>query len=151
MFSSFVLLALSGCASVPTAETTESNEVKIVDAPKEGKAGLYIYRNQSFRGALLKKFVYVNGECLGETVPGVYFYKEVEGGTDYTISTESEFSENHLTVKTEAGHNYFINQYIKSGLFVGGANLKLVEDDIAKFKLMNTDLAIEQQCESITL
>lgn len=144
-------MVLSGCASVPTAETTGPNEVKTFDTPTEGNAGFYIYRTPSFSGALLKKYVYVNGECLGETVPGVYFYKEVKGGSEYTISTESEFSENHLTLNTEAGHNYFINQYIKSGLFVGGANLKLVEEDVAKFRLMNTDLAINQKCESIEI
>ncbi|MFH4410866.1 DUF2846 domain-containing protein, partial [Acinetobacter baumannii] len=63
-----------------------------------------------------------------ETARGIFFYKEVAGNQEHTVSTESEFSPNHLKFKTEAGKKYFVQQYIKPGVFVGGANLKLVDD-----------------------
>ncbi|MDN3683401.1 DUF2846 domain-containing protein [Vibrio sinaloensis] len=106
---------MSGCASVPTVDSTVSNEIKSFEAPTEGKSGLYIYREDSIVGGALKKFVYVDGECIGETAPGVFFYHEVEGNKEHQVSTESEFSENHLTIYTDEGRNYFVNQYIKNG------------------------------------
>jgi len=47
-------------------------------------------------------------------------YKIVAPGT-HKLSTESEFSENHTELKTEGGKNYFVEQSIKMGVFVGGA------------------------------
>ncbi|TNZ68659.1 hypothetical protein CGK43_21685, partial [Vibrio parahaemolyticus] len=68
---SALLLGLSGCASVPTVDSTISNEVKSFEAPQEGNSGIYIYREDTFVGAALKKYVYVDGECIGETAPGI--------------------------------------------------------------------------------
>ncbi|AVV85508.1 hypothetical protein GCM10007984_05850 [Shewanella putrefaciens] len=64
---------------------------------------------------------------IGESANKVFFYKEVEPG-EQTLSTESEFSENDLKVSTEGGKNDFFEQYIKMGVFVGGAGLKAVFD-----------------------
>ncbi|MGI2079602.1 DUF2846 domain-containing protein [Shewanella putrefaciens] len=94
--------------------------------PADNKSGIYIYRN-SFVGQALKKNIYINGEMIGESANKVFFYKEVEPG-EQTLSTESEFSENDLKVSTEGGKNYFFEQYIKMGVFVGGAGLKAVFD-----------------------
>ncbi len=57
-----------------------------------------------------------------------YFYKEVQRGK-HKLSTESEFSNNDLSIDAEKGRNYFVRQYIKMGLLVGGANLELVSED----------------------
>ncbi|WP_264302499.1 MULTISPECIES: DUF2846 domain-containing protein [unclassified Shewanella] len=94
--------------------------------PADNKTGIYIYRN-SFVGQALKKNIYINGEMIGESANKVFFYKEVEPG-EQTLSTESEFSENDLKVSTEGGKNDFFEQYIKMGVFVGGAGLKAVSD-----------------------
>ena len=50
-----------------------------------------------------------NDKCIGETAQNVFFYELVEGGKEYKISTESEFSPNDLLVKMEGGKNYFVN------------------------------------------
>ena len=84
---------------------------------------MYVYRSNNIVGSALKKDIWVDGECLGETARGVFFYKEVDGNKNHTISTESEFSPNHLKIEVQSGKNYFIQQYIKLGFFVGGANL----------------------------
>ncbi len=146
-----ILLGLSGCATVPKVDTELSNNAKEFSVPSDGNAGLYIYRVDSFVGAALKKFVYVNGECIGETAPGVFFYKEVKGDANHTISTESEFSENHLELFTEAGRNYFVNQYIKLGVFVGGAGVELVDEELGKTEVSKVDMAVEGNCQAITM
>ncbi len=144
-------LGFVGCASVPKADQNASTAVKQFNAPQEGNAGIYVYRSASVKGAALKKDVWVDGECLGETSRGVFFYKEVMGNQKHTISTESEFSPNHLDIETEAGKQYFVQQFIKMGAFVGGANLKLVDEQTGKKAISEYAFAQGGNCSKATI
>jgi Protein of unknown function (DUF2846) len=122
-------------------ESKEASEAaKRFGPPSPGNAGVYVFRSGSFGGAL-KKDVWINGECVGETAPNVFFFKEVRGGEEHKVSTESEFSPNDLLVKVTAGVNYFVRQFIKMGLFVGGAGLELVSEEEGKKEIAKLELA----------
>jgi len=143
-----VVLAFSlfaGCASVPMESTAKSDEAKKFTPPSNGKAGLYVYRSGSFGGAL-KKDIWVNGKCIGETAPNVFFYEEVAGNAQHKISTESEFSPNDLQITTAPHKNYFIRQYIKFGVFVGGAGVELVDEKEGKKEVSELKLAKNSTC-----
>ncbi len=141
----FVVLLFSGCASVSMEGTKKSAMIKKFSPASDGKAGLYIYRSGYF-GAALKKDIWVDGKCIGESAPNVFFYEEVSGGVEHKVSTESEFSPNALIFKTDSGHNYFIRQYIKLGVVVGGANLELVDEEEGKSKVAKLGLAKKGNC-----
>ncbi|MGJ8619464.1 MAG: DUF2846 domain-containing protein [Methylophilaceae bacterium] len=145
VFPLIVLTLLSGCASVPMETSQRTTEVKQYNPPADGKAGLYIYRYGSF-GAALKKDVWIDGDCIGETARNVFFYEEVAGDQEHKISTESEFSPNDLLLKAESGKHYFIQQYIKFGAFVGGAGLKLVDEEEGKKQIADLGLATKGHC-----
>lgn len=154
MNNKLILIALLsllsvGCASVPMESADKTSTLKQFSPPAEGKAGLYIYRYGSF-GAALKKDVWIDDECVGETARNVFFYKEVEGDKEHKIATESEFSPNDLLLKTVAGKLYFIQQYIKFGAFVGGAGVKLVDEAEGKEKVQGLGLAAEGSCSQST-
>lgn len=138
---------ITGCAGVPMAPSENNQKAKSFAAPDEGKSGLYIYRD-SFVGKALKKDVYVDGKCLGETADRVFFYTQVDGNQSHKISTESEFSPNDLLLDTDAGKNYYIRQYIKMGVFVGGAGLEKVTEDEGKRVISkpSVNLAVEGHC-----
>jgi hypothetical protein len=136
---------LAGCASVPMESAEASNKAKEFAKPEEGNAGLYIYRPNG-PGTALKKDIWVNDKCIGESAPKVFFYQLVKGGEEHKISTESEFSPNDLIVKTESGQNYFVQQYIKLGVFVGGADLKLVDEEKGKEDISKLSLAKMGNC-----
>lgn len=142
-------LILSGCASVPLATEQESVQAKSFAAPEESKSGLYIYRD-SFVGKALKKDVYVDGKCIGETADKTFFYTQVAGGQNHKISTESEFSPNDLSIFTEPGKNYFVRQYIKMGAFVGGAGLSQSTEEEGKKVISKSGvkLAKEGRCDN---
>ena len=141
-----VTVALTtGCTSVPMESKVKSDLAKQYHSPSEGKAGLYIYRSGVIGGAL-KKDVWIDGKCIGETAPNVFFYQEVKGDSEHKITTESEFSPNDLIVKTESGKNYFVSQYIKMGVFVGGAGLELVEEKKGKDEVSKLEMAIKGKC-----
>lgn len=136
---------MTGCASVNMASKEESDKAKAFAAPNAGNSGLYVYRN-SFAGKSLKKDIWVNGECLGESASDVFFYKQVDGNKKHKIETESEFSPNALEVFMEAGKNYFIRQYIKLGALVGGADLEQIPEEQGKADVAKLAMAQPGTC-----
>ncbi len=139
------ILALTGCASVNMASEQESEKAKLFSAPTTGNSGLYVYRN-SFVGKALKKDVWVDGKCLGESASDVFFYTQVDGGKKHKIETESEFSPNVIEVFMESGKNYFVRQFIKMGAFVGGADLEQIQEEQGKADVTKLRLAQSGTC-----
>ena len=143
--SMLVISLFSGCATVPMESKQHSSAAKEFNPPQEGYSGLYIYRLGG-PGTALKKDVWIDGECVGETAPNMFFYLEVEGDKEYVISTESEFSPNDLVVMAKSGEIYFVKQYIRLGVFVGGANLKLVDRSQGEKDVAKLELALQGNC-----
>ena len=135
---------VSGCASVNMAPQEASNSAKQFAPPAPGKAGLYVYRD-SVVGQALKKDLWLDGNCLGESAPDVFFHTQVAPGR-HTLSTESEFSPNDLAILVEAGKNYFYRQFIKLGLVVGGAGLEEIPEDQGKAAVAKLQLAAGGSC-----
>ena len=143
------LAILTGCAAqVPLHSESADAQAKQFAAPAKGKAGLYIFRDDKLLGAGLYKDIYVDGVCLGETAPGVFFYTEVEGNQNHIVATESEFSPNQTKVYTEAGKHYFFEQYIKWGVFVGGADVRQVDEQMGKAQVSVCQQAIPGTCSN---
>lgn len=136
---------LSGCASIPMESTEQSNMAKKFASPSNENAGLYIYRS-GILGSALKKDVWVDDKCIGETAPNVFFYEEVAGNKEHKISTESEFSPNDVLLQTESGKNYFIRQYIKLGVLVGGAGLEVIDEESGKKEVQKLKMAKKGTC-----
>lgn len=133
---------LMGCAAtVPMASIEEDSIKKQFKKPSKGAAGIYVYRDSSLGFALAKE-VYIDDVLLGETAAMTYFYKEVSPGS-HKISTESEFSNNDLVISVKKGKNYFVNQFIKMGLFVGGAGLEQVSESVGQNGVRQCRLAKE--------
>ena len=141
-----LVLLMTGCASVSMTDMAASHAAKEFKTPSEGKAGLYVYRSNTAFGAGLKKDIWVDGHCLGESARGVFFFTEVDGNQTHTIATESEFSPNLLTIHTEAGKNYFVRQYIKMGVFVAGAQLEQVHEQAGKQAVYQLNMAQAGNC-----
>lgn len=135
----FASLYLAGCASVPMAPAQNDQAKKEFTAPPEGMSGLYIYRNSSFGGAL-KKTLRIDGKIIGETAPYTYFYTTLKPGI-HELATESEFSDNTLSIDFQPGKNHFVHNYIKFGAFVGGAGLKEVGEEEGKKAVLECKLA----------
>lgn len=152
MFKSLTIAALTvlftGCASVKMESKEASQKAKEAQ-PAAGQSGLYIYRD-SFVGKALKKDIWVDGKCVGESASDVFFRTEVEGNKEHVIATESEFSPNTMSLFTEAGRNYYIRQYIKLGAFVGGADLELISEEQGKTAVAKLDLATPGTCSDPT-
>jgi hypothetical protein len=142
---SVATMLFAGCASVPMEDKASSDQAKLFNPPSEGKAGIYVYRGGG-PGVALKKDIWIDGKCLGESAPNVFFFEEVEGDQEHIISTESEFSPNNLNLLTASNQNYFIRQYIKLGVFVGGANLEVMDESEGKIQVQKLEMAKKGRC-----
>lgn len=140
-------LLFSGCASVEMASKEESLAAKAFKQPAAGNAGVYIYRD-SFVGQALKKDLWIDGKCVGETANKVFFYTQLPGDKSYKFDTESEFSPNTLEIMLAAGKNYFIRQFIKIGVFVGGAGLEEIPEAQGKQEVAQLEMARLGSCSS---
>jgi len=69
-----------------------------------------------------------------------YFYRVISPG-QHTLSTQSEFSNNDLIITANPGFNYYVRQYMKMGVFVGGANLELVSEEEGRKGVSECNLA----------
>lgn len=139
-----LLALLTGCASVKMEDKAASERAKQFAQPSAGRAGLYVYRDSALGGAL-KKSIWVDGKCVGESAPNVFFFTEVAPG-NRKVSTESEFSPNDLALAVEAGKNYFVRQFIKMGVFVGGAGLESVPEEQGRSAVAKLELAAGGTC-----
>jgi hypothetical protein len=136
------LFELVGCVSIPLAPTEQDAARKQFPMPAQDTAGVYIYRNHlaTRQGLLVKRSIYMDDKLLGDTLPDTYFFREVKPGI-HKISTESEFSNNDLTLDAEAGKNYFVHQFLKMGLLSAATGIELVPEDVGKKGVLNSQLA----------
>lgn len=143
---------LQGCAlTIPMDTDSNTYQAKKYSAPLPGNANLYIFRAGNI-GQALKKDIWLNGECIGASANNVFFFTEIMAeGAQHEISTESEFSPNHLLFTAESGKNYFVEQYIKFGVFVGGANVRLIDEAEARNKIAKLKLAKQGGCTKSNL
>lgn len=142
---------LTGCITPPTVPMMDdalAKKAKMFKAPSHDKAGIYVYRISQFAGSALTKSVWIDKKCIGDTASGVFFYHEVDGNKKHTISTQSEFSPNQLTIDTKGGKLYFVEQFIKMGVFVGGADVELRDPTIGKQEVMKLNMAKIGNCSA---
>ena len=120
-----VVATVSGCATVEMADAGADSAAKAFAAPSGDKAGVYIYRNETF-GAAIKLNVLLDGRYLGETASKTYFYEEVAPGM-HTVTGKAE-NESKVSFQAMAGRLYYIGQEVKMGMFQPRNELQLVDE-----------------------
>jgi hypothetical protein len=133
--SCFILV---GCAT-PNLASVEKDGIAKTFLPTDGKASLYIYRNELF-GAAVPIPVLVNGKSLGETGARTYFKISIPAG-DHTITGQAE-NLSIAKISTEAGKNYFVWQEIKMGMWKARNQLKQVVDSIGRAGVLESKLLL---------
>lgn len=106
LFAAAVASSLLGCASVPMGDTQRDAALKAFSVPAD-TAGVYIYRNESFGGAI-RMNVELDGQAIGKTAANTYLYKEVAPGK-HTISSKSENTDS-IEIDAKPGTLSFIWQ-----------------------------------------
>lgn len=136
----FPIIALAylvtGCAPMASPATSEMDARGRSFAVAEGKANIYLYRNENLSAETMR--VSINGKAAGATGRATYFLWEVDPGV-YDISAGSENTSN-VHIVAEPGKSYYIWQevtidrrFFLLGIVIAGSNLHVVDDDTGRW------------------
>jgi Protein of unknown function (DUF2846) len=111
--ASFVALVATGCASGPQYKEVASS----IPTLKEAQGRIYFYRSNSMFGAALQPSINLNGEQVGQSKPGGFFFVDEPAG-QYVVSTATE-TEKTVSFKLDAGETKYVKTSVGFGLLVG--------------------------------
>jgi hypothetical protein len=127
---------VAGCATMPPPATSEMDARGKSFAVAQGKANIYLYRNENLSAETMR--VSVNSKAAGATGRATYFLWEVDPGI-YDISADSENTSN-VRIVAEPGKSYYIWQEVKIdrrffllGIVIAGSDLHVVDDDTGRW------------------
>jgi Protein of unknown function (DUF2846) len=137
------LLAMTGCASLPSPEIMK-NEVatfKLPKLPDEGKAIVYMVR-PSAMGGLVRFNVFLNDQEanseMGFTRASQYIYFSVPPG-DHKIYSKAE-NWGELQVSAKAGDIIFIEQELGMGIIMARNTLVKLDEVPGKYHVKTLQL-----------
>lgn len=111
----------AACASGPKLSEVSGGFPGI----KAGEGRVYFYRSNSMFGAALQPSVYMNGNVVGTSKPGGFFYADVAAGpVEVTTGTEVE---KKATFVIAAGETRYIRTTTGLGLLVGRVYPEIVD------------------------
>jgi len=116
-FRLVVLLAIAavitGCATGPKFAETSSSMPSV----KAGDGRIFFYRSNSMLGAAIQPDVRLNGEVVGPSKPGGFFYVDRPAGS-YSAATSTE-TEKTVSFQLDAGESKYIKMTPQFGVLVG--------------------------------
>lgn len=129
---------LSGCANVVKAGRDSSDQAKQF-AHVSDKAVLYVYRDE-IMGTAIKLPVLVDGVLAGETGPKSFLQLGLAPGK-HTIQSVSEVNAS-VDIDMAAGHDYYVWQEVKMGLFAARSAVHVVSAPAGKAGVMKCDMLV---------
>lgn len=100
---------------------------------------IYFYRESGILGAAMQPAIKVNGEKVGDSSPGDYFYIDRPPGT-YEISATTE-KEESISVPLTAGQVVYVKTSVSMGFLVGHVSPEVVASDQAATEIADCDFA----------
>jgi hypothetical protein len=136
----------AGCSAVSKMPPAADDRAKNL-APTEGKALVYVVR-PAMVGLAIGMPVTCDGKDLGKTGGGRFIYAMIDSGSHAFVSRAENTSE--LTLVTEAGKTYYLEQQVKMGLLKARNKLVQLNDADGKAKLLKCSLSSETAAEPAT-
>jgi hypothetical protein len=131
-----VTLMAAGCASGPQySEIAASIPTLGADHGR-----IYFFRSGSMLGAALQPDVKLNGNAVGQSKPGGFFYVDEPAG-QYVVSTRTE-AEKTVSFALDAGETKYVRTSVSMGLLVGRVVPSLEAPDIAKKEIEGLKYAV---------
>lgn len=125
-------LALAGCASGP-----KYTEIKgSIPAIAADQGRIYFYRPASMVGAAVQPDIFLNGERVGSSVPGGFFFVDHVAG-DCRVSTSTEV-EKQATFTLDKGQFRYVKTTVNFGLMVGRVQPELIDPATAEQEIADT-------------
>ena len=125
---------LAGCASGPKFSEVSSSILPIPVA--EGR--IYFFRSSSMMGAALQPDIHLDGQVVGTSKPGGFFYVDRPAGT-YVASTQTEV-EKSTTFTLAIGETRYLRTTPTFGLLVGHIAVEVEDPQKAMAEIQTLSL-----------
>lgn len=125
-------VALTGCASGPKFTEVKSS-IPTIGA---NKGRIYFFRSNSLVGSAIQPSVTLNGEKVGDSVPGGFFFVDRTPG-NYEVSMSTEI-ERKASFTLEQGQTRYIRMTIGFGILAGRVHPELVDASQAETELLES-------------
>ncbi|WP_416050100.1 DUF2846 domain-containing protein [Cupriavidus basilensis] len=122
-------LLMAGCAS----GVKHSDMAASIPTIKPGEGRIYFLRSASMFGAAIQPDLRLNGQVVGESKPGGFFFVDRPAGK-YVASAATE-TEKTLSFALDGGETKYVRSSPSMGLMVGRVVLELETPDKAKEEL----------------
>ena len=122
-------LLAAACASGPKHADVSS----AIPTLKAGEGRIYFFRSNSMVGAAVQPTVLLNGQAVGDSKPGGFFFADAKAGSQ-EVSTSTEV-EKKLTFTLEPGQTRYVRTVIGLGVFVGRVYPELVDNAAGESEL----------------
>jgi hypothetical protein len=117
-----IVALLGACASGPKLAEMQAS----IPAVKATEGRIYFYRSGSMMGAAIQPNILVNGQVVGESKPGGFFFVDLPPGP-VAVSTSTEV-EKKLSLTLDGGQTRYVRTVIGFGLLVGRVYPELVDN-----------------------
>jgi hypothetical protein len=125
-----VAVVLAGCA---TGGAKYHELASSMPTLKSGEGRVYFFRSSSFVGAALQPEIRLNGQVVGVSKPGGFFYVDRPAG-NYTAAAATE-TEKSASFALQAGETKYLRTSPSIGILVGRILVELESPDKAKAEL----------------
>ena len=124
-----IAAVMAGCATGPKFTETSSTMPTV----KAGEGRIFFYRSSSMLGAAVQPDVRLNGEVVGPSKPGGFFYVDRPAGS-YSAAASTE-TEKTVTFQLDAGETKYIKMTPQFGVVVGRVVLSVESPQTARTEL----------------
>jgi hypothetical protein len=129
-FACALIFALGACA---TGGAKYQDMASSMPKLKVGDGRVYFLRSASIVGAAIQPDIRLNGQVVGSSKPGGFFYVDRPAGT-YKAATATE-TENAASFALGAGETKYLRTSPALGVFIGRIVVELESPDKAKAEL----------------
>lgn len=126
-----IFALLSACASGPKMSEVQSS----IPALKQGEGRVYFYRSGSMVGAAIQPNIVLNGEVVGVSKPGGFFFVDRAPGA-MQVSTSTEV-EKKLSFTLNAGEVRYVKTVIGFGIVAGRVYPELVDKAVGEKEIQD--------------
>jgi len=130
-----VVLLLAACASGPKYDDMKSSIPQL--ASDQGR--IYFYRSSSSMGAAMQPGILLNGEKVGSSKPGGFFYVDRPAGK-YEASCTTEAT-NKVDFVLAAGEERYVKTHVEMGFLVGHVKPELIAPDQGSLDIQSLSYA----------
>lgn len=141
-------LMLTGCASVPMADTSLDSQAKSFQS--YGKLStIYVYSESGFRGGAVTYEIKLDYQSVGGIKNGNFMLLVVPPG-QHTVSFRSNFGsasheEHPVEVNAKSGEKYFLTKTYKSGILTNELDFHQVDAATGRNSVLNSNLVLTKQ------